>query len=234
VAESGLRQRLGAAVDIVLDVVLPPRCVACATPLDGTGDDWCDACAEQLTPSPLPGLLLYGGSLPGLIQRAKYSRDVGAARALSRLMAERIDVDAGAIDVVTFVPAHWTRGLARGFDLPALLADSVAQRLGVPARALLVAGRRDRRLASSSSVEERASLVAGRFRARAVVSGVRALLIDDVHTTGATLTEASATLIGAGARDVVVRTLALTPAQERDAWQAAEKTALRFSAPARF
>lgn len=212
-AEPGLRRRLVAAVDVALDVVLPPRCVACATPLEVSGDDWCDACAEQLTPSPSPGLLLYGGSLPGLIQRAKYSRDVSAARALAHLMASRIDVDAAAVDVVTFVPAHWSRAVARGFDLPALLADAVAARLGVPMRALLVAGRRDRRLASSSSVQERARLVAGRFRARRGVGDVRVLLVDDVHTTGATLTEASATLIGAGARDVVVRTLALTPAQ---------------------
>jgi predicted amidophosphoribosyltransferase len=214
-------------VDTALGVVLPLRCVACATPIgggdgdgNGTGNghrDWCDVCAEQLTPSLSPGLLLYGGSLPGVIQRAKYSRDVSAARALASLMADRIDVDAGAIDVVTFVPAHWSRAMARGFDLPALLADVVAVRLGVPMRSLLVAGRRDRRLASSSSVDERARLVAGRFRARPGIERLhgraRVLLVDDVHTTGATLTEASAVLVGAGARDVVVRTLALTPAQ---------------------
>ena len=208
-----MAERLRRLIDTALAVVLPPRCVSCATPLSAGGGDWCDVCAEQLTPSPSPGLLLYGGALPGLIQRAKYSRDVSAARALASLMAERIDVDADAIDVVTFVPAHWSRAVARGFDLPALLADVVAVRLGVPMRSLLVAGRRDRRLASSSSVEERARLVVGRFRARPGISPLRVLIVDDVHTTGATLTEASAVLVAAGVRDVVVRTLALTPAQ---------------------
>lgn len=215
-AERGLRQRLTSGIQgalaVALDVVLPPRCAACAAPLDDASD-WCEACAEQLVSSSPPGLLLYGGALPGIIQRAKYNRDVGAARALATLMADHLDVDANAIDVVTFLPAHWSRALARGFDLPALLADAAAARLSAPMRALLVAGRRDRRLASASSVDERARLVAGRFRVAAPVRDVRVLLVDDVHTTGATVGEARATLLAAGARDVVVRTLALTPAQ---------------------
>jgi predicted amidophosphoribosyltransferase len=216
VAEPGRPHRLIAALDVVLDVVLPPRCAACAAPLDDS-TDWCEVCAEQLVSSSPPGLLLYAGALPGIIQRAKYNRDVGAARALATLMADHLDVAAAditsGVDVVTFVPAHWSRALARGFDLPALLADAAAARLAVPMRALLVAGRRDRRLASASSAEERARLVAGRFRVAGPVRDARVLLVDDVHTTGATVGEARHTLLAAGARDVVVRTLALTPAQ---------------------
>lgn len=209
-AEAGLRR----VVDTALAVLLPPRCVACATPLLHDDDgDWCEACAEQCLPAPPPGLLLYAGALPGLIQRAKYSRDVSAARALAALMAEHIDVDAAAIDVVTFVPAHWSRALGRGFDLPALLADAVADHLGVPMQTLLVASRRDRRLADTSSAQERARLVAGRFRARAAARDARVLLVDDVHTTGATVAEAAAALRTGGTRDVVARTLALTPAR---------------------
>jgi predicted amidophosphoribosyltransferase len=206
------RTLLGAAVD----VVVPPRCVACAEPLErvdrseGAGA-WCDVCAEGLQPAPRPGLFLYVGGLATLIQRAKYSRELGAAHALARLMADRLDTDAlGPIDVVTFVPAHWSRALWRGFDLPALLADAVAVRLGRPRVSLLTVRRRDPRLAQTSSREQRQQLVAGRFGCARAAAGRRVLLIDDVHTTGATLGAAALALRGGGA-SVVPRTLALTP-----------------------
>jgi predicted amidophosphoribosyltransferase len=226
-----------------LDAVLPSRCLACAVVVDTDDDndhrgphDLCPLCREQLVMGPAPGLFVYAGPIVDIIQRAKYSRDLGSALGLARLFADGIgvladgigalpphDVDAGhdgrldpavigAVDVVTFVPAHWTRALARGFDLPALLADGVAARLQRPWRQLLRAGRRDQRLAMASSVEDRARLVAGRFRVKGARSlvGQRVLLVDDVHTTGATLGEATAVLTAAGA-DVVVVALAFTP-----------------------
>ncbi len=225
-----------------LDAVLPSRCLACAVVVDtdngNDGDDdgpsdLCPLCREQLVMGPAPGLFVYAGPIVDIIQRAKYSRDLGSALGLARLFADGIGVLAdgigglpphdphggrldpavvGAVDVVTFVPAHWTRALARGFDLPALLADGVAARLQRPWRQLLRAGRRDQRLATASSVEDRARLVAGRFHVKGggSLAGQRVLLVDDVHTTGATLGEATAVLAAAGA-DVVVVALAFTP-----------------------
>ena len=199
-----------------VDVVLPPRCVACAVVLDtvsGTAGAWCEVCADELEPAPRPGLLAYAGGLSALIQRAKYSRDVGAAHALASLMADRLDSDViGAVDVVTFVPAHWSRAMVRGFDLPGLLADAVALKLGLPCRALLTVHRRGPRVAQATSRAERQRLVAGRFLCSPHARRQRVLLIDDVHTTGATLGAATEALQAGGASAVVARTLALTPA----------------------
>lgn len=218
-----------------LDAVLPSRCLACAVIVDTDNDgdtgplDLCPVCREQLVMGPAPGLFVYAGPIVDIIQRAKYSRDLGSALGLARLFADgigalpahhvqgghdgRLDPAViGAVDVVTFVPAHWTRALSRGFDLPALLADGVAARLHRPWRQLLRAGRRDQRLATASSASDRARLVAGRFHVKGggSLAGQRVLLVDDVHTTGATLGEATAVLTAAGA-DVVVVALAFTP-----------------------
>ena len=211
-----------------LNALLPGRCLACAVVVDGVidgvigGADFCPVCREQVVRASAPGVLVYAGPLVDVIHRAKYSRDLGAALGLVRLLVLSVDGLDGAqravldaVDVVTCVPAHWTRAVGRGFDLPALLADGLASRVQRPWRRLLRAGRRDPRLADADSVQERARLVQGRFRlARGLtpssVAGMRVLLVDDVHTTGATLAEAAAVLADAGA-DVVVLALAWTP-----------------------
>ena len=168
-----------------------------------------------LTALPL-GAFVYVGPVADVITRAKYSRDLAAARGLARIFAAAVDDVEGDIDAVTFVPAHWLRALQRGFDLPAILADALASRRRRPFMQLLRASRRDASLAASSSVDERRMLVAGRFVTTSKakqLAGKRALVIDDVHTTGATLSAAIATLQAAGI-EAVPLVLAVTPAPD--------------------
>lgn len=195
-----------------LDAVLPPRCLACGV-IDDGASDVCPTCREHLHDARPLGAFVYVGPVADLITRAKYSRDLATARGLARVFAAAVDGLAEDVDAVTFVPAHWLRALQRGFDLPALLADALADRRRRPFVQLLRAKRRDARLAAAGSVEERRALVDGRFVPTASATawrGKRVLVIDDVHTTGATLSAVVAALLAAGI-DAVPLVLAVTP-----------------------
>jgi predicted amidophosphoribosyltransferase len=142
-------------------------------------------------------LMAYDGVGREIVARFKYAN----ARAALAWLAAEMAVLAGAVrtDVVSWVPTTPGRRRARGFDHGRLLAVAVARRLGVPCRPLLV-----RLPGPAQTGRTRAERLAG---PRLVVLGrvavpARVLLVDDVVTTGATLSSAARALHAAGAEEV--------------------------------
>jgi predicted amidophosphoribosyltransferase len=136
------------------------------------------------------------------------------ARPLADVMAAQIAAGAPAgllTGVVVAVPAHPGRRRARGFDPAGLLAGAVARRAGLP---LADALRRDAARGVRQLGAGRAERLTGGgigVRARGPAPPV-VLLIDDVHTTGATLDACARVLRASGARRIAAVTWARTPA----------------------
>ncbi len=204
-----------------LAALIPRRCAACDERC--AEGDLCPPCAETLVEAPDGAAALapfaYGGALAEAVRRAKFRPDERPARALARLFThgvqERWPNVAESFDVIAWVPLHRARLRTRGFDLAALFASALGRALPMPCRPLLVCTRHDPPLSRGADVLERARRVKQRYRVSADVAGLKVLLIDDVVTTGATLTEASRALLEAGALEVIPLALAATPSWSR-------------------
>jgi len=114
----------------------------------------------------------------------------------------------GAPAAVVPVPPQPARERRRGFDPAGALAAALAPRLGLPQRACLRRRDRERRQVGATRAQRRR---AGRLNIELrAPPPARAVLVDDVHTTGATLDACARALLAAGCREVVALTYTRT------------------------
>ncbi len=201
-----------------------PLCAVCADtllPLDAQACPRCGLPREDGAPGPCPACTAappgysatvagyeYGGAVRGLIQHFKFGGQVALAAPLARLLLAAREPPPG--DVLVPVPLHAARLRQRGYDQAACLAH----RLGRAVRRPVLNGTLVRRRATRPQVglhlQARRQNLAEAFAVRRprAVAGYRVILVDDVMTTGATLSACTAALRAAGAADVVVWVLA--------------------------
>jgi predicted amidophosphoribosyltransferase len=120
------------------------------------------------------------------------------------LLTERLSRPAA--DVIAYIPPDGDRSLRRGHQPAEGLARELGTLWGLPVAPLLARRRRVARQTGLSRDERRRN-VRGAFRALRSADG-RVLLVDDVYTTGATVSAAASALRAAGASRVDVITLA--------------------------
>ena len=185
----------------------PPVCGRCGAPtaFEVYG---CDACRN--TDFAFDGArapLRYEGVGEELVHALKYR---GYSRVVEKVMAPLMadSLSGERYDGVVPVPLHRARLARRGFNQAELMARAVAGRIGAPVSDKLRVVRRTRDQVELSAGERREN-VAGAFEARGSLAG-RILLVDDVFTTGATLSECAGVLRRAGAGEVHALTLCRT------------------------
>lgn len=202
----------------LLDLFFPPRCAFCGK-LGVRGV--CDACDKTLPRTELPlregaGYgrcavpLKYEGRVREAILRFKFRGVQGAAKGFGRLIAECAAGElGGSFNLVSWAPVSDKRRRERGYDQSYLLAREAANEWGVKPLALL-RKIRDNPPQSGLDADARRGNVLGVYDCidAKAVQNARVLLIDDILTTGSTLSECARVLRNAGAAGVVCACLA--------------------------
>lgn len=208
----GLRRAL-------LEFFFPSRCCFCRR-LTRNGSFLCRACAGKYPDRP-PGQreraltrtlrclspLRYEGEARRALLRYKFGGLPGYAAVFGAYMRECLDGGDG-FDCVAWVPLSAKRLRKRGYDQARLLAEELAERLGLPCLPLLEKTRHSPAQSGLHSREQRRRNAAGAYRCAGGAAGKRILLVDDIVTSGATLTECARVLRQAGARSVTAITAA--------------------------
>lgn len=111
-------------------------------------------------------------------------------------------------DAIVPVPLSKQALIERGFNQSLLLAKMLSEKLKKPLLIDLLLKKKDTPPQVGLSAKERYKNLRGAFEVKGKISNQKLLLVDDVLTTGATAKECSRTLLKAGAKEIVVITLA--------------------------
>jgi ComF family protein len=161
----------------------------------------------------------YQSGLRELIHLLKYGGVRPAASVLGRMLGEAIatlepSFAVGSIPVIP-VPLHRTKLRQRGFNQAELIARAAVKGFN-PARLHLSAEVLERKRDTASQIgltsHQRRENLRGAFGVAQpeIVKGREVLVVDDVYTTGATVSECARVLRRAGATKVWVATVART------------------------
>ena len=210
-------------IPALLDLLFPPKCVFCARPIVRGELMVCPDCGKEL---PWTGSmrrvtgdyftccvapLFYKDKVRESLLRYKFAARRIYADTYARLMLEGVlrEFD-GAFDMLTWIPVSRKRLRRRGYDQARLLSEALGGLLGVEAVPLLEKIRDTAAQSKMGSAEKRRANISGAYRVLdpELVADKRILLIDDIITTGATMSECAKTLLLAGADKVMGAALA--------------------------
>ncbi|MEO6872719.1 MAG: ComF family protein, partial [Chthoniobacterales bacterium] len=186
-----------------------PFCERCSQPFAGAITDsfTCENCHDRaLHFDAAVSCYRSRGVVREVMHSFKYGKQQHLRHQLGRWLCETLDdprLAGRRIDCIVPVPQHPARERERGFNQAEILARALGRPSGLPVRAVL---QRIRYTTTQTQFDrsQRMENLAGAFRLRRGidVQDWRVLLVDDVLTTGSTLSECAAVLKRAGALSV--------------------------------
>lgn len=198
-----------------IHVIAPPHCGRCGNPVEGRIDHVYE-CFHCVDTSPqfdfARSAVRFEGVIMSLVHDFKYHQALWLEEELTDLLQACVHTHYSefSFDAVCAVPLHHARRRERGFNQAELLGSRLAGRIGLPFWSAGLIRSRDTGTQTHLTARKRLSNVKDAFEAGPAVRwrGKRLLLVDDVMTTGATVSSCAGALKAAGAASVHVVTLA--------------------------
>jgi len=205
----------------LLDILYPNKCPFCNGGI-AFNQYYCPDCPENL------GLLTrecevfenitetfavfeYSEASSPFVYSIKESGNGCAISAAANLLCEKIG--GAELDLITCIPTDSARKRERGYNPPALLAAEISAISGIPHDPKLLVKTRRSEAQKTLTADERRKNLKGVFalnKNRTCPKNI--LLVDDVCTTGSTLSEAAGILLSCGAENVYAAVVAVVPA----------------------
>ena len=209
--------------DYILSLIYPPKCVFCGTVIDKS--DICEECEKTLPFTKGDSIyqkfpfvdkcispLYYKDYVRRAVLRFKFAGCSCYSRRLGRIMSECAEnnLDCGSIDMVSCIPLSRKRMHDRGYNQAELLAKEISKKVGVEYLPTLKKIRHNTAQSTIKDSKQRAANVIGAYSVidAEEVKGKYILLVDDVVTTGSTVSECARILKKSGAKAVYCVTLA--------------------------
>jgi competence protein ComFC len=148
-----------------------------------------------------------------LIHRFKYGKKIPLGKRLAQRLGETINSDPRFLksDFLIPVPLHKSRYRERGFNQSEIVAEGISKIAGLPLLKNALIRKKNTKDQTNLSFQQREENVRGAFVVTQpeIMNGKRIILVDDVITTGATLSECARMLKQAGAEKILGMTIAV-------------------------
>jgi len=218
---------------IGLDILFPPVCGGC----EKTGSRWCAECQQRVQilrgtlcevcglPQDKAGICntcrenrphfralrawaVYENPVKKALHKLKYRRDIALGDVLAAHMARFVKELNWHVDVIVPIPLGRQRYKERGYNQVGMIAKPLALALDIEFAPKALMRRKETRSQVGLTRQERQENVHEAFQAGAGVRGKTILVLDDVSTTGSTLSSSADALFSSGAKDVFALTVA--------------------------
>ncbi len=183
-----------------------PSCSICALPFVSEKSEICGNCLKK---SPLFTQVIAFGLYEGILKEAiSQFKFYGIKRLAAPIGNLLMNLDIPESDAIIPVPMTKKGLLMRGFNQSVLIGKIISKRRHIPILIDVLYKIKETPPQVGLSASERLKNLTGAFLAKGDLSGKSIILIDDVMTTGATVTECTRALLKAGAKEVIVLVLA--------------------------